>query len=258
MTENKLNVAIVQADIQFESIEANLTHFEQLVKQVANDTHLVVLPEMFSTGFTMNTACAEDMNGKTVSWLRNIATQRNLAVLAGVMVKENGNHYNRAVFVYPDGSYKHYDKRHLFSYGKENEHYKAGSERVVVDYLGWRICLQVCYDLRFPVWSRNRNDYDILVYIASWPDVRQSVWSILPVARAIENQCYVLASNRLGSDSSGNYAGESRIISPKGITAAAIALYEEGIVTSTLSLCELRKFREKFNVAADADSFTVQ
>ena len=255
---DKLNVTVAQGNIQLENIEANITHFEQLISRVPENTQLVVLPEMFSTGFTMNTACAETMNGKTVSWLQSMVTSYGFAILTGVMIEENGSYYNRAIFVYPDGSYSHYDKHHLFSYGKENNHYKAGQKRVIVEYLGWRICLQICYDLRFPVWSRNQNDYDILAYIASWPDARQSVWSILPVARAIENQCYVLASNRTGSDSSGNYAGESRIISPKGATEASVELYKEGIAAGALSLSELQRFREKFNVSADADRFTIQ
>ena len=257
MIQDNLKVSIVQGDIQLENTDANLAHFEQLLKQVPNDTMLVVLPAMFSTGFSMNTSFAEEMNGKTVSWLQNMATQHGFTILAGVMIIENNSHYNRALFVYPNGSYKHYDKRHLFSYGKENDYYKAGNKRTIVEYLGWRICIQVCYDLRFPVWSRNRNDYDILAYIASWPDARQSVWSILPVARALENQCYVLAANRIGSDSNGEYAGESRIINPKGVEEASIEPYKEGIVAGILSLSELQQFREKFNVAADADSFSI-
>lgn len=257
MVQDNLKVSLIQANIQLGDVDTNLAHFGLLIKQIPSDTKLIVLPEMFSTGFSMNTSLAEEVTGKTVSWLQNMATQHSVAILAGVMIKENSSCYNRALFVYPDGSYKYYDKRHLFSYGKENEYYKAGEKRAVVEYLGWRICLQICYDLRFPVWSRSQNDYDILAYIASWPDVRQQVWSILPIARALENQCYVLASNRVGEDSSGKYAGESRIISPKGCIEAYIELYEEGIVTSTLSLSELQRFREKFDVAADADSFSI-
>lgn len=257
MIQDNLKVAIVQSDIQHNNIAANLNHFEQHLKSVPLGTHLVVLPEMFSTGFSMDTSHAEGMDGKTVSWLRNMATQHGFAMLAGVMIEENGNHYNRAVFTFPDGSYKHYDKRHLFNYGNENHYYKAGNERVVVSYLGWRICLQVCYDLRFPVWSRNRNDYDVLVYIASWPDSRQLVWSTLPIARALENQCYVVVSNRVGSDKSGKYAGESRIIDPKGIVAADAELYKEQVISGTLSLSELQRFRSKFNVAMDADEFHI-
>lgn len=256
MIQDSLKVSLVQGDIQSENIDANIEHFEQLLNQTPNDSQLVVFPEMFSTGFSMNTAeCAEEMDGKTVSWLRSAAIKRNAAIIAGVMVKENGSYYNRALFVYPDGTYKYYDKRHLFSYGNEHDFYKAGNEQVIVEYLGWRFCLQICYDLRFPVWSRNQNSYDVLAYIASWPDARQSVWSILPTARAIENQCYVLASNRVGNDNSGKYAGESRIISPKGIALASAELYKEQIVSGALSLSELQRFREKFNVSADADRF---
>ncbi len=257
MIENDLKVSLIQATIQQENIDANLAHFEQLIKQVPNDTQLIVLPEMFSTGFSMNTSYAEEMNGKTVGWLQYLAKQHGFAILAGVMIKENNSYYNRALFIYPDGTYKYYNKRHLFSFGKENEHYKAGKERTIVEYLGWRICLQVCYDLRFPVWSRNQNDYDILTYVASWSDARQSVWSVLPIARAIENQCYVLAANRVGNDSSESYAGESRVINPKGVVESSIELYKEGVVSGILSFSELQRFREKFNVAADADNFTI-
>ncbi|MDR0659650.1 MAG: amidohydrolase [Prevotellaceae bacterium] len=257
MTQDNLKVSLIQGDVRLGDADANLAHFSELLKLVPTDCQLVVLPEMFSTGFSMNTADnAEEMNGKTVSWIRETAIQYGYAILAGVMIKENDGYYNRAIFVYPDGSYKYYDKRHLFSYGKENEYYNAGDKRVIISFLGWRIRLQICYDLRFPVWSRNQNDYDILAYIASWPDARQTVWNILPVARAIENQCYVLASNRVGNDSSGNYAGESRIIDPKGIAIATSEPYKEQLVTGTLSLSELKRFREKFNVAADADNFT--
>lgn len=257
MTKKDLKVSLIQANIQQENIEVNLAHFNRIARQVPDDTKLVVLPEMFSTGFSMNTSYAESTDGKTVSWLQNTAAKHGFAILAGVMIKESDSYYNRALFVYPNGTYKYYDKRHLFSISKENEHYKAGAKRTVVEYLGWRICLQICYDLRFPVWSRNLNDYDVLAYLASWPDTRQLVWSILPVARAIENQCYVLAVNRTGNGCTESYAGESRIINPKGAIEASIEPYKEGVISGTLSLSELQRFKEKFNATADADNFSI-
>ncbi len=258
MIQDSLNVAIVQVNIQPEDATTNLQHYNNLMQQVPQNTQLVVLPEMFSTGFSMNVKlAAEPMNGASVCWLCETAKRHNFAITTSIMIEDDGKYYNRGFFVYPDGTYKHFNKRHLFSYGGENKYYTAGTERLIVEYMGWRILPLICYDLRFPVWSRNQNNYDLLIYVASWPNARQNVWSLLPVARALENQCYVLAANRVGKDSSGTYTGESKVISPKGDTISVAEDYKEQVVCGVLSLSELQRFREKFNVSADADRFTI-
>jgi predicted amidohydrolase len=189
------------------NVDSNLSKIDGLLSSLTQKVDLIVLPEMFSTGFTMKPErFAEKTNGKSITWLREKAKIIGSAFVASVMIEDDGKYYNRAFFVFPDGEYLCYDKRHLFSYGGEDKKFTAGKSRLVVEYLGWRICPLVCYDLRFPVWSRNNNDYDLLIYIASWPKVRQSVWSIMPVARAIENQCYVATVNRVGSDKTCDYS----------------------------------------------------
>lgn len=257
--QDMLKVAFVQSDITLENIPANLQHHDTLLAELPAGIHLVVLPEMFTTAFSMNVEqCAEAADGAALRWLTQNATRLQLAILAGLMVKEGERYYNRAYFVYPDGTYKYYDKRHLFSYGSEDAYYTAGTKRLVAHYLGWRICPLICYDLRFPVWSRNRNDYDLLVYLASWPESRKSVWKVLTVARAIENQCYVLAVNRVGSDAAATYSGDSVAVSPKGEVMTSVEPYKESMEVVELSLSILNTFRQKFNVAADADSFTIE
>src|SRR5690554_965958 len=208
-----MKVALVQADLAWENIDSNLKYFEQKLSSIASDTDLVVLPEMFSTGFTMHPEnVAETQDGRTAQWMRAITTKHQFALVASMAVKENGKYYNRLFFVFPDGSVQTYDKRHLFSFAGEHKKYSLGKEKLIVSYKGWRICLLVCYDLRFPVFARNTEDYDLLIYVANWPQRRINAWDILLKGRAVENMVYTIGVNRVGADENQNkYPGHSQI-----------------------------------------------
>jgi len=247
---------LVQPDIVLGDIEANLNKIDNLLSSLTQKVDIIVLPEMFSTGFTIKPErFAEKPNGSAVKWLCEKAKTTNTAFVASVMIEDDEKYYNRAFFVFPNGEYLCYDKRHLF--GGEKKEFTAGKSRLVVEYLGWRICPLVCYDLRFPVWSRNNNDYDLLIYLASWPKARQSVWSVLPVARAMENQCYVATVNRVGSDKTGDYSGESKVINAFGEVLAQSIPNEECLTFCEISLPELNTIREEFPFSKDADEFSI-
>ncbi len=221
-------------------------------------TEIVVLPEMFSTGFSMRSReLAELLSGTTVRMLKELADEYRLALCGSFICSERGNCYNRAFFITPEGEAYYYDKHHLFRMGNETEHFSAGNDRLIVSYHGWNICLLVCYDLRFPVWSRNvGNGYDLLIYVANWPQSRRSVWDTLLCARALENICYVCGVNRIGTD--GNkltYNGGSVVFSAKGETLASVPDGEEGVETVSLNLTALQQLRDKFPVWKDADAF---
>lgn len=215
---------------------------------------LYVLPEMFSTGFaTCPEGIAEEEGSDTLSWMKHKAEEKDAAIAGSVAISSGGKYYNRLYFVKPDGSVAFYDKRHLFSYAGENEHYTSGAERVVVEWQGVRIMLQVCYDLRFPVFSRNHGDYDMVVYVAAWPTSRIHVWDTLLKARAIENQCYVAGVNRIGSDPNCDYCGHSVIISPYGKEIATCEELTECSAQADIDMEQLEAFRKKFPVLNDAD-----
>lgn len=217
---------------------------------------LYVLPEMFATGFCMDAlAIAEQPEGAIFRWMQHTAHNRTAAIAGSVAVTADGKCYNRLYFVRPDGTYEYYDKRHLFTYSGENRHYAPGMRRVVTEFRGVRILLQVCYDLRFPVWSRNRRDYDMAIYVASWPDSRIAVWDLLLKARALENQCYVVGVNRVGSDPLCHYPGNSVVIDPYGRIAAACTPDTTATITFEPDMEKLATFRAKFPVLSDADSF---
>ena len=185
-----LSVAIIQTELKWEDIDENLLRLTEKLNQVS-DTDLIILPEMFSTGFTMNAKLvAERESGKAVNWLIKMATSKKTAITGSLVIEENGNYYNRLFFVFPNGKYKTYDKKHLFTLAKEHEHYSAGSEKIIVNYKGFKICPLVCYDLRFPVWIRNVEEYDLLIFVANWPNKRVKAWDALLKARSIENMCY--------------------------------------------------------------------
>lgn len=251
-----LRVTLIQAGLAWQDPEANrrrmATHFRGLV----GHTDLVVLPEMFSTGFSMDAASlAETMDGPTVGWMREEAAALGCVIAGSLIVREGGRHYNRLVWARPDGTLAHYDKRHLFRMANEQEHYSPGARRLVVELKGWRVCPMVCYDLRFPVWSRNRGDYDLLLYVANWPARRAHAWSSLLRARAIENQCYVAGVNRIGTDGNGaSYAGDSVVLDFHGQS-----LSSEGggdrVETAVLDLESLEAWRRSFPVQLDADAF---
>ena len=248
-----MNITLVQSDLYWEDIEKNLLGFEDKLKNFGQ-TDLIILPEMFSTGFSMNAASvAETMDGSAINWMRKTAMKKNCALTGSLIIKENGKFYNRLIFMRADGSFEQYDKKHLFTMAKEEETYTAGSEKVFIEYKGWKICPLICYDLRFPIWNRNLEDYDLAIYVANWPDRRSYHWRSLLAARAIENQCYVAAVNRVGNDGKDlYYSGYSSLIDPAGEI-----LYQkadsEVIQQFDISLEHLKEVRTKLPFLKDRD-----
>ena len=253
-----LKISIVQTDIAWENKQENLRMLREKLHALRGTTEIVVLPEMFSTGFTIKSReFAEPVSGITVRILKELAADFQLALCGSFICSERSNYYNRAFFITPEGEEFYYDKRHLFRMGNEAEYFSAGNNKLIISYRGWNICLLVCYDLRFPVWSRNvNNEYDLLIYMASWPQARRLAWDTLLCARALENMCYVCGVNRIGVD--GNkliYNGGSVVFSAKGEVLASVPDGEEGIETVSLSLISLQQLRDKFPVWKDADAF---
>jgi len=259
-----LKVSLIQSELHWESVDQNLEMFAEKIAASSSSTDIIVLPEMFNTGFSMDSSgLAETMDGKTVAWMKNQTTIINAVITGSLIIKENNNYYNRLIWAQPDGKLFTYDKRHLFRMAGEHNHFKAGEKRLIILYKGWRICPLICYDLRFPVWSRNIAEegspaYDCLIYIANWPAVRKQPWSKLLEARAIENQCYVIGVNRVGEDGHGiAYSGNSVVVNPKGEVSSNIPENSDTTESVALSLTELNDFREKFPVSLDGDEFTL-
>lgn len=252
-----MKVAVLQTDIMWGRVDDNISAVERLMS-VAGAAELYVLPEMWATGFAATSpdeACSE----VPLDWMIRTACERFCAVCGSVAVRDDGGIFrNRHYFVMPDGSYHYYDKRHLFTYGGEDRHYARGEDRVVVEYKNVRFLLQTCYDLRFPVWSRNTGDYDAIIYVANWPESRQNVWQILLRARAMENQCYVIGANRVGRDALCLYKGGSAVIDARGYAVAGAVGSDEQVVTADISLDDLCTFRKKFPVLNDRDAFEVK
>lgn len=247
-----MKIAIIQQDIVWSDVNENIRKAESaLDSQPGAD--LYVLPEMFSTGFCTHPEGIAESDGLTLEWMKSKAAQVNAAIAGSVAVHEDGRYYNRFYFVKPDGETAYYDKKHLFTFGGEHEHFTAGDKRVVVEFRGVRILLEVCYDLRFPIWSRNHGDYDMILYVASWPTVRLAAWKSLLVARAIENQCYVAGVNRVGTDPSNEYSGGSMVIDPYGKIIAACDDSVEMSVQAEVDMKMLEAFRQKFPVLNDSD-----
>ena len=256
MKKNELQIALVQFDIAWESSKTNLQRIEDLLSHSNCEPDLILLPEMFNTGFTLNSKnVATTMDGEIIQWMHTLAHNKNAAVAGSLVIKEDSNFYNRLSIVYPNGKIEWYNKRHLFRMGGENKAYSAGDKRVIVKLYGWKLALFVCYDLRFPVWSRSLNDYDLALYVANWPAVRNNIWEILLKARAIENQCYVAGVNRVGKDGLGNYIGNSMIVDFKGSLVSNPLISQEGVVATTVSLPALKQFKTAFPVWKDADKF---
>lgn len=254
-----LRVTLVQTDLYWENPTANLAMLEEKLSEHSQTTDVIILPEMFTTGFTMNPAAvAEPMNLTTTRWMRQIAAQYEAVVLGSFVVQESGKYYNRLVWMQPDGTYETYDKRHLFRMGNEHEVYTAGTRRLIHTWKGWKICPLICYDLRFPVWSRNvDNQYDLLIYVANWPAARENAWKSLLTARAIENQCYTVGVNRVGEDGKGiPHAGASGLIDFKG-NWISYPHSDPLIHTYTLNHEELSTFRDKFPAYLDGDHFEI-
>ena len=265
--QQPLTITLVQTNLHWENKAANLAMLEQKIKSINEKTELVVLPEMFSTGFSMKPQqFAETMDGETIKWMQNIAQQKRIILTGSVIIEENGNYYNRLIWMLPNGSYGCYNKRHLFGYAGEDDHYTPGNKRMITSVKGWRINTQVCYDLRFPVWARQSSitdengeaEYDILLYVANWPERRNAAWQTLLTARAIENQCYVIGVNRVGTDGNGiHHCGNSMVVDPLGNTFYCKA-NEEDIFTITLHKKDLADIRHKFPFLPDRDQFTIQ
>jgi omega-amidase len=256
-----LKITIFQAYLFWENIDKNLQNLSlRLSMGVKEKTDLIVLPEMFNTGFSMNAAeLAEEMDGKTISWMKQTAIRYECAITGSLIIRENGQYYNRMIWMLPSGEYQHYDKRHLFGMGQEDKTYTAGSEKVVVNLKGWKIRLAICYDLRFPVYLRNNDAaYDLLLIIASWPDKRIAHWKALIPARAIENQSYVVAVNRVGHDGNEIYhSGHSMCIDAYGNTVY-YKPEDEDLYTFSINYQEMIKIRESFPFLKDSDQFSLE
>jgi omega-amidase len=259
-----MRISIIQTDIIWEHKHANILYYESLFSGLTGKTDLVVLPEMCTTGFSMQTeALGETPEGFTIDSFRRMANHFGFAI-AGTYIGKNSDQegtpcYNRAFFIRPDGQTDFYDKKHLFRMGEESQHYTAGKTKKIVSYMGWNIRLSICYELRFPVWLRNvQNEYDLLLVMANWPDSRSQVWTHLLTARALENQAFVCGVNRKGTDGMGlHYKGDSMLINAYGTNLTAIETEEEQIQTITIELDDLIRFRKKFPVWKDADSFQI-
>lgn len=260
-----LNITLIQPDLAWLDKKSNLLKFEDFFLKLERKTDLVVLPEMFNTGFVVDQrSLAENMNGPTVEWMVKQAAALKCIITGSLVILEDGNYYNRLVWMNPDGSYLTYDKRHLFHPGNEHEQFSFGTEKLIVDLFGWKICPLVCYDLRFPVWSKNTwsdgtYEYDILLYMANWPAVRSYAYRQLLIARAIENQCFVVAVNRVGIDGKGtNHQGDSAIIDFKGKHIIELAPDKEEMETISLNYDQLADFRKGFTVGMDWDRFEIE
>jgi predicted amidohydrolase len=254
-----MKISLVQPDTVWENKSENLRKLDILIFPLLNKTDLVILPEMFNTGFSMNPETLSERPGEdTFEWMKSTAEKGNFAVCGSYMVSENNLIFNRFVFVSPENEVWQYDKRHLFSMAGENIFFTPGTERVVFNFRDVRISPFVCYDLRFPVWSRNRNDTDLIIYSVNWPESRKAAWNTLIRARAIENQCFVAGVNRIGTDGNGVlYCGESMLINTLGEVIVTAGSGQECTVTGEITMTELSEFRAKYPFQKDADDFTI-
>ncbi len=257
---NILKITTFQAYLFWENIDKNLQNLGLRLSSIREKTDLIVLPEMFSTGFSMNAEkLAEDMGGKTMEWMEVQAKKFDCVITGSLIIKEKDKYFNRLIWMRPDGTYEKYDKRHLFGLGEEDDHYTAGTKKLFVELKGWKICPVICYDLRFPVWLRNKNaEYDMLLVVANWPERRSLHWRTLIPARAVENQAYVVAVNRVGHDGNEVYhSGDSMCIDPNG----KVVYYkpnDEDLYTFSINLEEVEKARRAFPFLKDADNFTIK
>lgn len=253
-----MKTALIQTNIIWENPTENRRILEEKINAMTEVIDLIILPEMFTSGFTMHpNSVAETMNGTTISWLKNIAKAKNCAITGSLIITENENFYNRMVFVFPNGEIQHYDKKHLFTLAGEDKVYTSGNEKVIVEYNNWKICLHVCYDLRFPVFSRNTENYDIIIYVASWPKVRTNAWDILLKARAVENVSFAIGVNRIGIDNNDfEYIGHSQIIDELG-NFIIEPTENEGVFMANLDKNKMLDTRNKLNFLNDKDAFNL-
>ncbi len=259
MEKEALIITVIQSDLHWENHEKNIVDFTHKINAIREETDLIILPEMFTTGFTMRSAeHAETMDGFTVQWMLDLAAKKKCAIAGSIIINEKDKYFNRFLFVQQNGEIAAYDKRHLFRMGNEEKYFEKGKERIIIHYKGWKICPMICYDLRFPVWSRNKDNYDLLIYVANWPESRKDVWITLLKARAIENQVYVVGVNRVGNDGMKlSYSGDSVVLSSRGIAISNITSKTIMSETVTIYKNELADFRKKFPVGLDADSFEI-
>ncbi|SFC86250.1 amidohydrolase [Algibacter pectinivorans] len=254
-----LKIALIQTDLAWENPDQNRVNFTKKIKNISEDVDIIVLPEMFTSGFTMNaSAVAETMDGKTVTWLKELALQVDAAIVGSMVILEGNAFYNRLLFVMPSGQVTHYDKRHSFTLVGEEKVYTSGTKKVIVDYKGWKICPLICYDLRFPVWARNTEDYDVLLYVANWPKPRVSAWDTLLKARAIENMSYCVGVNRVGVDGvNAVYSGHSAVYDVLGEPLVTCAPNKDTIKIATLEKRHVEAYRNKLKFLNDKDQFKI-
>jgi omega-amidase len=257
--QEEIRITTIQTSLFWEDVSKNLRHFEERLRSIKNKTDIIVLPEMFTTGFSMvPSKLAETMDGDSVSWMKKMAFDLDTLLIGSLIIQDQDKYVNRLLVVYPDSSIQYYDKKHLFAMAGENHSYTAGSDKLIFDFKGWKICPLICYDLRFPVWSRNRNNYDVLIYVANWPEKRNNHWKVLLQARAIENQSYVVGVNRIGEDGNQyHYSGDTCIYDPMGQKISNTESYRESIETVILKKTELDKVRKSLPFALDSDNFII-
>lgn len=259
-----LNLAIIQTHILWEDPKGNYDHFLKKINEIEGHPDLIILPEMFTTGFPVDPEkFAEHLNGPTMKWMQQVAAEKDCVLTGSYLIENKGKNYNCLVWMRPDGSFETYYKRHVFHLGLESETISQGAEKLLVELKGWKISPMICYDLRFPVWSKNhyrdgKYHYDLLIFVANWPEVRNYPWKQLLLARAIDNQSYVIGLNRVGTDDNGiSYSGDSAVVDPQGKIVAAAEAGKDSVLTATLSYGKMKEFREKFTVGADWDDFEI-
>jgi omega-amidase len=257
--QNELKIVGIQADLAWENPQQNRIFFLEKIKALDTDVDLIVLPEMFTTGFTMHPEkVAEKMEGLSVSWMQKIAQEKQTALCGSLVISENGAFYNRLVFVHPSGAIETYNKRHSFTLAGEDKVYTAGTKKISIAYKGWKICPLICYDLRFPVWARNTDNYDLLIFMANWPIARIKAWDVLLKARAIENMSYVIGINRTGADANNySYSGNSLVINYLGEELSNLKKNEVGVVQATIVKSSQDTVRKKLGFLKDMDSFEI-
>ncbi|WP_395056548.1 nitrilase family protein [Flavobacterium sp.] len=254
-----MKIALIQSNLIWENPDENRKYFEQKINSITKEIDLIVLPEMFTSGFTMNPKfIVETMNGETITLLKSLAKAKNCAITGSLIITENNNFYNRLIFIFPSGEIDHYDKKHLFTLAGEDKIYTSGKKKLIIEYKGFKICPLICYDLRFPVFSRNTENYDVLIYVANWPKPRISAWDILLKARAIENMCYTIGVNRIGLDKNNHeYIGHSQAIDFLG-NSILEPQENEGTFVIVLDKQKMLETRNKFGFLNDKDTFEIQ